>query len=55
MEDNDVCKHVSTQTLKSVSERGGYVRNVVKVKCTLMVMLNHPYIGAENANSSRKV
>jgi len=55
VEKKGVCRHVSSPTLNSVSERGGYVRNVVKVKCTLRVIINHPYIGVENANGSREV
>jgi len=47
-------RHVNTLTLKLVSERVGYVQKVVKVKCTLRVMLSHPYIGAGNANGSRE-
>jgi len=44
----DALMHVSTPTLKSASKIGGYVRNVVKVKCTLRVTLGHPYMGSED-------
>jgi len=29
--------------------------NMIKVTCTLRVMLNHPYIDAENSNCSREM
>jgi len=47
VEEKSVCKFVYTPTLKLVTERGGYMRKMVKVKCTLRVTLNHLYIGAE--------
>lgn len=55
VEEEIVYKHVSTSTLKLVIERDGYVRNMVKVKCTSRVTLNLPYIGAESANGLRKI
>jgi len=44
------CRHFSTSTLKSKSERGGYMRNMVKVNRTSRMMRNHPYIGAKEHN-----
>lgn len=38
---------VSTSTLKPVSERGGYVKKVVKINRILMATLSHPYIGTD--------
>lgn len=44
----------STSTPKSVSKRGGYVEKVVKINCTLMATLSHPYIGVDNLTTSVK-
>lgn len=54
-EEKSVCKHVNTLTPKLVTERGGYLQKMVKVKCALRVMLNHPYIGAKSANGPHEV
>lgn len=50
MEEKGSCRHGNTSTLKSVSNRGSYVRKLVKVQCTLRVMLNVPYIGVESVD-----
>lgn len=49
VEKKGVCMHVSTSTLKSVFERGGYMRKVVKNEVYIEKNDEHPYISVEGA------
>lgn len=54
MEEKGFCRHVITPTLKSISERGGYVGKVLKTTVYDESDAEHPYIGSDNANFLRE-